>query len=343
MLSLFGAGIGRGIAIGKAYVLRSGDIDIPHYEISAKDVPAEIKRFRKALQETESAYHQLIKNLPRSAPKESAAFIEAHTMMLRDPLLVNESIKIIRKQSVNAEYALQSQADNLIKVFEAMDDAYLKAKKNDVQHVTNRILRKLLGIVAHSLDEFTDDDLRGRIVVAQDLSPAETMFVEEHQVAAFVTDFGSQISHTAIVARSLKMPAVVGLHGSTKYISDDDLIIVDGMRGIIIVNPDTGVLKEFKTLQSKIRAREKYLATLTRRRSHTKDGQKIQLMANIETAKEIKQVKRSNAAGVGLYRTEYLFMNRDEAPSEQEQFKAYKRIIRGVQKPVVIRTLDIGG
>jgi len=343
MLSLFGSGIGRGIAIGPAYVLKNSDIEIPHFTLEKKELATEVKRFRAAIQTTENTYKTLLKNLPKDAPKESAAFINAHMLMLRDPMIMDESIKIIRHDMVNAEYALQRQADTLIKVFEQMEDAYLRAKKGDVQHVTNRVLRNLLGIVSHSLDEFNDEDLGGKIIVGKDLSPAETMFIKDRKVASFVTDLGSQISHTAIIARSLKMPAVVGLHGSTRYINDNDILIVDGMRGVIIINPNSKVLREYKTRQSRIRARERELNNLTKKASKTSDGKRIQLLANIETAKDVKAASKVNAAGVGLYRTEYLFMNRESAPNEAEQFREYKRIAASIAKPVVIRTLDIGG
>lgn len=343
MLSLFGSGIGRGIAIGPAYVLKNSEIETTRISINADDINTEVKRFRQAVSNTEAKYRALLKSLKRDAPKESAAFINAHLLMLKDPMLVDASVKIIKQQQVNAEYALQSQADNLIAVFEQMEDTYLREKRSDVQHITNRILRQLMGIVSHSLDDYQDEDLNGKIIVGRDLSPAETMFVRERKVVAFVTDLGSQISHTAIVARSMKLPAVVGLHGSSKYISDNDLLIIDGLRGIILINPSNGVLKEYKKRARKIREREKQLTNLTRKASKTQDGERIQLMANIETAKELREVNRVNAAGIGLYRTEYLFMNRKQAPSEKEQFQAYKRIVTSVEKPVVIRTLDVGG
>ena len=343
MLSLFGSGIGRGIAIGSAYVLKNSNIETPHFNIDKSAVPSEIKRFNAAVLETENKYKALLKNLPKSAPKESAAFINAHMMMLRDPLLADESAKIIKSQLINAEQALQIQSKNLINVFDQMEDTYLRNKRSDVQHITNGLLRCLMGIVSHNLDESNDDDLTGKIIISNDLSPAETMFIKERKAAGFVTDLGSQISHTAIVARSLKMPAVVGLHASIKYITDNDLLIVDGLRGTILINPTTEVLKEYKTRLRKMREREKHLTTLTSKISRTLDGRRIQLSANIESIKELKEVKRVNAAGVGLYRTEYLFMNRDSAPTEKEQFHAYKRIVTNVGKPVIIRTLDIGG
>ena len=343
MLSLFGSGIGRGIAIGQAYVLRSSEIEPPKTSLDPDQIKPEVQRFKAAVAATIKNYRAILKRLPEDAPIESAAFVKAHIMMLRDPLLVDESIKIIETDAINAEHALQTQADNLIKVFEQMEDPYLRNKKSDVQHITNRVLRNLLGIVSHSLDEFNNEDLRGRIIVSKDISPAETMFLKERKVAAFVTDLGSLISHTAIIARSLLLPAVVGLHGSRRYINDDDVLIVDSMRGIIIVNPSRPILKQYHELQKRLLKRKQQLDKLTRTPSKTKDGLSISLLANLETAPELKEVKRVNAAGIGLYRTEYLFMNREQAPSEAEQFRAYKRIVSAVEKPVVIRTLDIGG
>ena len=344
MFSLFGSGIGRGIAIGKAYLLKNSEIEIPELKLQKNQIKTEVSRFNSAVLDTEKHYQLMLAKLPKNAPKESAAFIEAHKMMLRDPLLVNESIKIIKSEQVNAEYALKIQSNNLIKVFEQMKDPYLRNKKVDVQHITNRLLRNLLDIVSHELDEFNNEDLSGRIIISKDLSPAETMFIKQRKVVAFVTDLGSQISHTAIIARSFKLPAVVGLHGASRYINNDDLLIIDGKRGIVLINPDEKVLRQYRSIQRRILARQKELQSLIKRPSKTLDGKKIKLLANIESAKDLREVKRVNAAGIGLYRTEYLFMNRVKAPSENEQYKAYKSIIAKLgNKPIVIRTLDIGG
>ena len=341
---MFGSGIGRGIAIGKAYVLKNNDVDTPTFTIKKDEIKQEVARFNEAVLETDKHYKKMLKMLPKDAPKESAAFIEAHKMMLRDPLLVDESIKIIKSQRINAEHALKIQADNLIQVFEQMDNQYLRNKKADVQHITNRLLRTLLGIVSHELDEFNNEDLSGRIIISKDLSPAETMFIKKRKIVSFVTDLGSQISHTAVVARSLKLPAVVGLHGATRYINDDDLLVVDGKRGIILINPDEKVLRQYRGMQRQIREREKDLQTLIKKPSKTTNGQRIKLLANIESSIELREVKRVNAEGIGLFRTEYLFMNRHSAPSENEQYQSYKRIITSLgNKPIVIRTLDVGG
>ena len=341
---MFGSGIGRGIAIGKAYVLKNNDVDTPTFTIKKEEIKQEVARFNDAVLATDKHYKKILKMLPKDAPKESAAFIEAHKMMLRDPLLVDESIKIIKSQRINAEHALKIQADNLIQVFEQMDNQYLRNKKADVQHITNRLLRTLLGIVSHELDEFNNEDLSGRIIISKDLSPAETMFIKKRKIVSFVTDLGSQISHTAVVARSLKLPAVVGLHGATRYINDDDLLVVDGKRGIILINPDEKVLRQYRGMQRRIREREKDLQTLIKKPSKTTNGQRIKLLANIESSIELREVKRVNAEGIGLFRTEYLFMNRHSAPSENEQYQSYKRIIKSLgNKPIVIRTLDVGG
>lgn len=343
MLSLFGSGVGRGIAIGHAYVLQHNDIQIPITTISEDEIDAEIARFEKAVADTEAQYQTMLQQLPKNAPEESAAFIEAHQMMLKDPLLVDSSIDIIRQQQINAEQALDQQSKNLISVFEQMHDTYLRNKKTDVQHITNRLLRNLLGIVSHSLEELQDADVSGRIIVGKDLSPAETIYIKNRKVGAFVTDLGSLISHTAIVARTMKIPAVVGLHGSRRIINEDDLLIVDGLRGVVLINPDKHVLQEYKTRQRKIREQDKQLVKLTHRVSKTLDGEKIKLLTNIESSSSLRDSKRVNSGGIGLFRTEYLFMNREQAPSENEQLRAYKHIVKGLNRPISIRTLDIGG
>lgn len=343
MLSLFGSGVGKGIAIGQAYVLKSDKIEVPHFSIDENDINAEIRRFDRALNATYKQYRSIKRNLNKDAPKETAAFIDAYLLILQDPLLVNEAKKIIQTEHVNAELALQQQAENLAKVFEQMEDSYLRNKKQDVMQISNRILRNLLGLSQHLLDEFNQEDMTGKIIIASDLSPAETMVLKDRKVAAFVTDLGSQISHTAIVARSLQIPAVVGMHGSSRYIQHDDLLIVDGKRGITLVNPEKGLLKQYRQLQRDLREREAALSKLIRRRSKTLDGKEIQLMANIESSNELRLTKKVNAAGVGLYRSEYLFMGQKEAPSEEQQFKAYKRLITNCGKLVIIRTLDMGG
>lgn len=343
MLSLFGSGIGKGIAIGNAYVLKSSEIEVPQFSIDAPEIDAEVKRFEASIEATQAQYQSILDQLPKNSPPETIAFIEAHSLILSDPLLVDETKRIIRQQSINAEQAFRQQSKHLISVFAKMKDNYLREKQADVRQITNRVLRNLLNLPNHSLDEYNQEDLSGKIVVGKDLSPTESITLKERKVAGIVTDFGSQISHTAIVSRSLGLPAVLGLHGSSHYIKEGDQLIVDGKRGIIIVDPGEVMLKEYRAKQREIARRKKALDELIRQTAKTKDDKKITLMANIESLSDIKMVKRVNAAGVGLFRTEFLFMNRDDAPSEQEQFNTYKRLASQVAKPIIIRTLDIGG
>jgi phosphotransferase system enzyme I (PtsI) len=343
MLSLFGSGIGKGIAIGHAYVLKSDEIEVPNFSIEKSDIDAEIQRLEKAIQATEKQYTEILLQLPKNAPPESTAFIEAHALMLRDPLLVDEAKKIIRKNQINSEQALQQQSGNLIDVFAKMKDNYLRDKQADVRQITNRVLRNLLNLSNHSLDEFNQEDLSGKIIVGKDLSPTQSISLKQRKVVGIVTDYGSQISHTAIVSRSLGLPAVLGLHGSSHYIKENDTLIVDGKCGIILINPSKKILTEYRVKLKGIKERKAALTKLARRASKTKDGKNIKLMANIDSLNDIKMVKQVNAAGVGLFRTEFLFMDRDDAPSEQEQFSAYKKLATQFNKPIVIRTLDVGG
>lgn len=341
MLSLLGNGIGNGIAIGRAYVLKSVKPDAQEYKLSGKQVTPEIERFKNALLETKKQFEEIRDNIPKDAPIESAAFVDAHILMLEDPLIVDETIKLIQQKLINAESAIKQQESNLIAVFENMQDPYLRNKADDISHIVNRILRNLLKIEDHNLDEFNKEDLSDKIVVSDDLAPSETIFLKSKKVPAFITDHGSPISHTSIIARSLSIPAVVGMHSASRYIKDGDLLIVDGKRGIVIVKPAKFILQEFKQLRSRIRGAIKALEKLTGKASKTEDGERIALLANIELPQEVSAVKKANAQGIGLYRTEYLFMNRSKLPTESEQYQAYKKIITRLGKPITFRTLDV--
>ena len=341
MLSLFGNGIGNGIAIGNAYILKSVKPNVQEYKISNKQKDDEINRFIQAVQKTKSQFESIQSNLPDDAPIESAAFIDAHILMLEDPLLIDESIKLISNELINAESALKQQESNLITVFENMQDPYLRNKTEDISHIVNRILRNLLNIEDHNLDEFNTEILSDKIIVSDDIAPSETIFLKNKKAPAFITDHGSPISHTSIIARSLSIPAVVGMHNASRYIQDGDLLIVDGKRGIVIVNPSSSTLQEFKQLRADIRSAIKALEKLTNKSSKTEDGERIVLLANIELPQEVPTVKKVNAQGIGLYRTEYLFMNRSQLPTEDEQYQAYKKIITRLGKPITFRTLDV--
>ena len=343
MLSLHGAGIGRGIAIGKAYVIKSNQIVVPKFSLTEEEVRTELQRLKNAVRATEKYYLDSRENLPQDAKPESTAFIDAHLLILQDPLLVDEANTIVQQQLVNAEYALQQQANNLINVFDQMQNHYLRSRKKDVQEITNRLLRNLLCITSHNLEDINAENLSGRIIVGNDLSPADVIYIKVNKARAFVSDLGSQISHSSIIARNLQLPAVVGLHNSSRHIFENDLLVIDGKRGVVLVDPEVSVSREYKRLQKQIRHRDVLSNNLIRRSCRTVDGEKVTLLANAESPRDVALIKQVKASAIGLYRTEYLFMNRNDIPSEKEQFNTYKRIVTRLERPVTIRTLDVGG
>jgi phosphotransferase system enzyme I (PtsI) len=341
MLTLHGAGIGKGITIGTAFVLQGPTIDIPDYMVPDDEVESEVTRFENAIQAARSHLSSIRDHIPSSAPSESAMFIEAHLLMMNDPLIASEPLETIRNEHVNAEAALQRHAESLVRAFEEMEDPYLRDKKTDINQVVNRIQQNLLNVHQENIDSI-EEGLAGKIVITTDLAPADTVLLKHHKMSAFVTDLGGPISHTAIMARSLKIPAIVGLHGATRYIRHGETLIVDGKRGTVILSPDQEVLNAYHDRYERILHRQKELESLRTSEAITRDGQPIQLMANIELPEDIEATQRSYADGVGLYRTEYLFMNRQEPPTEAEQFSAYKRVVTALERPITIRTLDLG-
>ncbi len=341
MLTLHGAGIGKGITIGTAFVLKGPAMDIPDYMVPDDEIESEVTRFKNAIRAAHSQLSKVRDHIPSNAPSESNMFIEAHLLMMDDPLIASEPLKTIRDEHVNAESALQRHAQSLVRVFEEMEDPYLRDKKTDINQVVNRIQQNLLNVHQENIDTL-EEGLAGKIVVTTDLAPADTMLLKHNKMSAFVTDLGGPISHTAILARSLKIPAIVGLHGATRYIRHGEMLIVDGKRGTVILSPDQDVLNAYHDRYGRILHGQRELDKLRSSDAVTRDGQQIQLMANIELPEDIEATQRAHADGVGLYRTEYLFMNRQEPPTEAEQFSAYKRIVTALKRPVTIRTLDLG-
>lgn len=341
MLTLHGAGVGNGIAIGVAVVLSREQPDIPEYSIKKNQVDDESLRFSAAITAAKQGLVKIHQELPSDAPAEIASFIDAHLMMLEDPVLAEEPIRTIEQQLCNAEWALKCSADKLIAVFKSMEDSYLQSKSIDIVQVVDRVQDNLLGIQESGSRDF-NQDLEGRIVVTNDLSPADTVLFRHRRMAAFLTNLGGPISHTAILARSLHIPAIVGLHGATRYLRTNDVLIVDGRSGVIIVNPDQRALAEYHEHQEEEIQLKRELATLKDKASVTKDGEPVTLLANIELPEELHEVKDVAAQGVGLYRTEYLFMNREPPPDEEEQYQAYSLVIKDIKGPVTIRTLDLG-
>jgi phosphotransferase system enzyme I (PtsI) len=339
MLALYGTGVSEGISIGSAFVLSRELPDVAPQTVAPEEIEREVERFVQAVQ---TARDQLLKirgQIPGDAPIEAASFIDTHTLILEDKMISEAPIEIIRTQRRNAEWALKIQSDQLAEIFERMEDPYLRNKKTDVKQVVDRVMRHLLARGIEE-DEILDP---GEIVVATDLTPADTVVLKNKEINAFVTTLGGPISHTAILARSLGIPAIVGMHNATLYIRGGEEIIVDGKRGVLIIAPNERTIAEYQNRQRDILRRRDALTRLRKSRAVTHDGKAITLQANIELPADIDAAIDAHAAGIGLYRTEFLFMNRAAPPSEEEQFRAYAHVARAMAgKPVTIRTIDIG-
>ncbi|MBS1246279.1 MAG: phosphoenolpyruvate-protein phosphotransferase [Proteobacteria bacterium] len=341
MLTLHGTGVSSGIAIGKAYVLHRDRPEVPEYVLPKHLLVDEVQRFHVAVEAARQQLTHIRDHIPRSAPAEIASIIDTHLLILQDKMISEVPTELIRNRQYNAEWALRTQGDQLISVFEQMEDPYLRNRKVDVSQVVDRVLRILL--VAEAEHEQISGALEGQIVIANDLSPADTVLLKHHKVAAFITNLGGPISHTAILARNLQIPALVAVHNATRYVRDGEELIVDGKLGVLIVAPEKHVVAEYRQRQKEITTLRRELAMLTESRTVTRDGVPIALHANIELPDDIKAVNKIAAAGVGLYRTEFLFMNRADLPDEDEQFRAYTKVVKALAgKPVTIRTLDLG-
>ena len=309
-----------------------------------KNIDKEIARFTHAIALVRSELKRVQDTLPDSAPPETAAFIDVHLMMLDDPVIAEEPITSISEQKLNAEWALKNHSDTLIAFFDGISDPYLRTKKEDVAQVVDRIMDVLLRsdtVVPHGAQDL-DQPLDGRIIVARDVSPADAIMLRHRNMSAFITSLGGPISHTAILARSLGIPAIVGMHEVLSTIRDGDSLIVDAASGAVIIEPDANALEFFERREDEHRDRQSRLANILSHKIVTQDNEPVTLLANIELPDDLAALGDSGAAGVGLYRTEFLFMNRNEPPSEEEQYEAYCHVLKSVQGPVTIRTLDLG-
>lgn len=339
---LQGIGAAKGVAIAPVRTIERGQPEIREYELTPKQVRSELARFRRALKAARAELKHVKNKIPNDTATDVAAFIDTHLLMLEDSALTSVPMEIIKERRCNAEWALRLQRDAVVTVFDAMDDEYLRTRKDDVDHVVNRMLRILLQRDQNEDDQFISH-LSGCIVVADDLTPADTVLMQHHGVAAVVTEFGGPLSHTAILARSLRIPAIVGLHAARQYLRDDEVVIVDGRQGVMLVHPSRAILGSFKRKQKEIERFRVERQKLRRARVMTSDGERIGLQANVELPGDIQTSTSAGADGVGLYRTEFLFMNRPEPPDEEEQFDTYRHLVRALKgAPVTIRTLDLG-
>ncbi len=344
-LWLNGIGVSRGIAIGRVQKLSGGDLEIPEYTIAEADVEAEVSRFTDAQARGREQLQQIRSQVPAGiggAENEIAAFIDTHLLMMEDRSLTDAVVGSIRSSRINAEAALKRQRDALMAVFEQMDDAYLRARRDDVQHVSARILRILLKEERSLPVGEPEAPTEPNIIVADDITPADIILLAQAGVAAFITEYGGPLSHTAILARSYSIPAIVGLHNARRLFKDGEAVIVDGDLGHALADPDAQALSFFRAKRAGQIERRASLSGLKDRPAISRDGTKIRLLANIELSEDATHAADLGAEGVGLYRTEFLYMNRKTLPTEDEQYEAYSRVVASVKGPITIRTLDLG-
>ena len=338
---LHGVAAGKGIAIGQAHLITRGTAEVPQYDVSDDLIDAEAARFDAAIKATRKELEQLRSAIPENAPTELGAFISLHLMLLTDVTLSREPVDILKEQKINAEWALKQQSDKLAAQFDSIEDDYLRERKQDMLQVVRRIHNNLVG---QSNDLNLNEGLfEDTILIAHDLSPADTVLFKEQRITAFVTDVGGPTSHTAILGRSLDIPSVIGLHNARRLITENETVIVDGINGVLIIDPDEVVLNEYRRLAREYRLHKRELNKLKKTAATTADGINIELLANIESAEDIKALHNFGADGVGLFRSEFLYLNRDNMPSEDEQYEVYAGIVKKLKgKNITIRTVDLG-
>ncbi|HEX7328904.1 MAG TPA: phosphoenolpyruvate--protein phosphotransferase [Casimicrobiaceae bacterium] len=339
--ALHGVGVSGGIAIGRAQLVSHATLEVAHYALGAQQVTAEVDRFADAVAEVRRELEGLRGSLSGGeTPGEFSAFLDVHSMILNDPTLAETPKQIITDKRCNAEWALTLQIGVLTSQFDQIEDAYLRERKADVIQVGERVLKRLMGrpgvLPAPRAEEQT-------ILVAHDLSPADVIQFKHHRYAGFLTDLGGITSHTAIVARSLNVPAVVATHHARQLIREGEMLIIDGGHHVVIVNPDRAVLAEYRLRQEELGLARQKLRRLKSKPAETIDGIRVHLNANIELPEDIDAALANGAEGVGLFRSEFLFLNRPSLPSEDEQFEAFRKVAKGMQgRPVTIRTFDLG-
>ncbi|MCY3852882.1 MAG: phosphoenolpyruvate--protein phosphotransferase [Gammaproteobacteria bacterium] len=338
-----GIGVSRGITQGWVHVLKRGETHISKRTLEPDQIGSEVERLNEALEESRKQLREVRDMVPEKMRQEVTGFLDAHLLMLDDAMLVDMPAETIRAQSCNAEWALEDTLEQLVAVFDSMEDAYLRTRKNDVQHVIRKV-QENLSETEEGEAEVQERDLTGRIVVADDLTPADTVLIQHQNVAAFVTQFGSSMSHTAILARSLQIPAVVGLHDAGMLLEDGELVLIDGHGGTILCADDANwLVDQYREYQRAEQEREEKLMALRDKPTITRDKQSVTLKCNIDLIEEIPHVHEVQAEGVGLYRTEFFYLDRPEGASTDEQYEVYRDLVVALDgKPLTIRTLDLG-
>ena len=339
--TLRGVGVSGGIAIGHAHLVSHVTLEVAHYAVPQSEIENEVARLDSAFNMVRAELDSLHASVSGPAAAEYGAFLDLHRMILDDSTLSVAAKTYVTQNQCNAEWAVTQQMNVLLEQFEQIEDDYLRERKADVVQVVERVLKALLGHPGYVPPPVKHDG--DSILVAHDLSPADVIQYKRHRFTAFLTDLGGLTSHTAIVARSLNIPSIVALHHARQLIRDNDLLIVDGSQGVVIVNPDKRVLSEYRSRQSQLELEKRKLKRIKTTAATTLDGCSVELFANIELPQDIEQVKESGATGIGLFRSEFLFLNRDDLPTEDEQFEAYRTVARKMQGlPVTIRTFDLG-
>jgi phosphotransferase system enzyme I (PtsI) len=334
-----GIGVSKGIAIGEAYVLVREQFDARQIDLPASEIDAEIKRFKKALALASKQLHNIKKKIAKNTADDIVVFIDTHLLMLEDPAFDEGTIINIKEHMCNAEWALKMQGERLVQVFDEMEDSYLRTRKDDVLHVVKRIQLALAG----NKDKKADTSYKGKIIVTDDLTPTDTIMMQHQKIAGFITEFGGPLSHTAILARNLGIPAIVGLHHARQLIHRDDTLIIDGSHGIAINKPDDKSLKFYHALKRSESAKRNLLKTLSGKPAVTLDKKQITLHGNIDRPSDIRIIKKYDDTGVGLYRTEMLFIELNEWPDQATHLKTYKLAVKALNgKPLTIRTMDLG-
>ena len=339
-LTVQGIAASQGIAYGQIFVYIQSDVEVPSYQVEPERRLEEVSRFDRALVSTRQQIAKIQGEVEKNLGAQEALIFDAHLMALEDPALIGETIRVFESTGQNIETCFNQVSQRYIQAFAKFEDEYLRERASDIRDVAQRVLQNLLGQAENSLSRLADK----RIVVANDVSPSDSASIDRSAAIALVTDSGSKTSHAVIVARSMKMPAVVGVRNLTKRAHNGDWAIVDGYDGVVILNPSESTLFRYGKIQEKKKSFEARLMEANRELAVTLDGVAVSLMANIEKVEEVAQVKAYAAEGVGLYRTEYLFLNSARIPTEQEQFLAYRAVAQAIApQPVVIRTLDLGG
>jgi phosphotransferase system enzyme I (PtsI) len=346
--ALHGIAVSKGIAIGKAVLISRAALEVSHYLVEVGKEEAEVQKLLDAFEQVRLELTQLRQGLPKDAPQEMAAFLDVHGMILADPALAEKPMKLIRTQRLNAAWALTTELNDLLEQFSDIEDAYLKERANDIRQVAERVIKALN---AQKKDSLHDADFLPAsdigvesIIVAHDIAPHDMLRFKEHAFTGFVTDLGGKTSHTAIVARSMEIPAVVGVRHASEMIRHGDWLVLDGEHGVVVVAPDEQLLAEYRKLQAQALKEARKLKQLKHAKTETADRIQIELFANIELPEDAIQAVKLGAVGVGLFRSEFLFMDRKQAlPDEEQQYQEYRRVVDLMHGlPVNIRTIDVG-